>query len=305
MAGLEEEMAQLLRQYHVKTGKLLTIGSVESATGGRVGDKITNVPGSSDYYKGSIIAYSNEIKAGIVGVKEKTLKTYGAVSSETAIEMAKGGMKLLKVDICLSDTGIAGPTGAAPGKPVGLFYLGLSTEDTALSRKYNFEGSREENKQNATEAAITFLKEYLQTLLSKAEDEHLEEKHVVTCFLEHKNKILILKRSAKVGSYQGRWAGVSGYMETSDLEQAFTEIKEETGLDKDEVELRVKGELLQVVDKNLGRRWVIHPFLFQVKSPGKIKIDWEHAEMKWIDPEELTNYETVPGLKDALDRVFQ
>ena len=95
MAQREEEIARLLRQYQAKTGKLLTIGSVESATGGRIGDKITNVPGSSDYYKGSIIAYSNEIKAAIVGVKEKTLETHGAVSSETATEMAEGGRELL------------------------------------------------------------------------------------------------------------------------------------------------------------------------------------------------------------------
>ena len=68
MAKLEDAIAQLLKEYHVKTGKLLTIGTVESATGGRIGDKITNVAGSSDYYKGSIVAYSNEVKTGIVGV---------------------------------------------------------------------------------------------------------------------------------------------------------------------------------------------------------------------------------------------
>jgi 8-oxo-dGTP pyrophosphatase MutT (NUDIX family) len=219
--------------------------------------------------------------------------------------MAEGGRKLLNVDICISDTGIAGPTGGTPKKPVGLFYLGLSAEDTAFSRKHNFEGSREENKQNATKAALNLLKEHLQTLLNEANGKSLEEKHVVTCFLQHNNKILILKRSPKVGSYQGRWAGVSGYVETSDIEQAFTEIKEETGLDKDEVELQAKGELLQVVDNKLGRIWVIHPFLFKVKSPEKIGIDWEHTEMKWIKPQELTNYETVPGLKDALDQVIQ
>lgn len=305
MAQREEEIARLLRQYQAKTGKLLTIGCVESATGGRIGDKITDVPGSSDFYKGSIIAYSNEIKTAIVRVKGKTLETYGAVSSETATEMAEGGRELLKVDICISDTGIAGPTGDSPEKPVGLFYLGLSAKDTTFSQKHNFKGSREENKQSATKAALNLLQEYLVTLLSKADDKPLEEKHVVTCFLEHNNKILILKRSTKVGSYQGKWAGVSGYVEEiTDIEQAFTEIKEETGLDKGEVKLQTEGEFLRVVDKNLGRIWIIHPFLFHVKSPEKIKIDWEHTETKWIKPEELTNYETVPRLKDAFDRVF-
>src|SRR4030042_5231549 len=98
MAELEHEIAELIQQYQAKTGKLLTIGTVESATGGRISDKITNVSGSSDYYKGSIVSYSNEAKTGIVGVKKQTLKKHGAVSSQTAIEMAEGGRKLLKVD---------------------------------------------------------------------------------------------------------------------------------------------------------------------------------------------------------------
>ena len=218
--------------------------------------------------------------------------------------MARGGRKLLKVDICISDTGIAGPAGATPQKPVGLFYLGLSSKHTFFSRKHNFKGSREQNKQNATEAALNILKEHLQKLLDKTDTKPIEEKHVVTCFLEYKSKILILRRSSKVGSYQGKWAGVSGYMETDELEQAFTEIKEETGLNRNEVELRSKGKLLKIVDHNLGRRWVIHPFLFYVKLPGKIKIDWEHDEMKWIKPEELIDYDTVPGLNDTLNRVI-
>ena len=95
MAELEYEIAQLIRQYQEKTGNLLTIGSVESATGGRISDRITSISGSSDYYKGSIIAYSNEIKTDIVGVKQKTLENHGAVSAKTAIEMAVGGRKLL------------------------------------------------------------------------------------------------------------------------------------------------------------------------------------------------------------------
>lgn len=304
MAGLEHAIAQLIREYQAKTGKLLAIGSVESATGGRIGDKITNVSGSSDYYKGSIVAYSNEIKTGVVGVKEETLKTHGAVSSETAIEMAEGGRKVLKIDICIADTGIAGPTGGTPGKPIGLFYIGLSTKDITLSRKHNFEGNREENKQNATKAALKLLKKYFQTCLCNVDDKSLVEKHVVTCFLEHKGKVLILRRSKKVGSYQRRWAGVSGYLESSDIEQAYTEIKEETGLNKADVKLQTTGEPLPIIDEKLRRIWVVHPFLFYVKEPEKIKIDWEHTESKWIKPAELTRYHTVPGLKDALERVL-
>jgi len=303
MAELADKIAQLLREYQAKTGKLMTIGTVESATGGRIGDKITNIPGSSDYYKGSIVAYSNEVKTGIVGVEEETIESYGTVSPMAAIEMAEGGRKLLKVDICISDTGIAGPTGATPGKPVGLFYIGLSAEDTTLSVERRFRGSREKNKQKVAEMALSLLIEHLQTCLSKITDSTLEEKHVVTCFLEHGGKILILRRSSKVGTYQRSWAGVSGYMETTDIRQAFTEISEETELYKNDLKLVKKGEPLEVIDRSLNRKWIVHPFLFHVKAPEKIKIDWEHTEVKWIKPRELAKYKTVPGLDKALARV--
>jgi len=156
--SLEEEVGTLLRQ------KGLTLGVVESASGGLISHLITNVPGSSDYYKGSVTAYSNEVKIKIVGVKEATLNRYGAVSAEVAEEMAQGGRKTLAADICLADTGIAGPSGATPGKPVGLFYIGLSHKGGTFSRKHNFKGEREQNKQSAAEAALSWLKEYLLSL---------------------------------------------------------------------------------------------------------------------------------------------
>ena len=158
MASLEQEMGDLLRQ------KGLTLGAVESATGGLISHRITNVPGSSDYYKGSITSYSNEAKIKVVGVKEGTINTYGAVSHQVAEEMAAGGREVLAVDICVADTGIAGPTGATAGKPVGLFYVGLSHASGTESREHRFSGNREQNKQSAAEAALTWLKEYLISL---------------------------------------------------------------------------------------------------------------------------------------------
>ncbi len=161
MAELEVEIARLIREYRAKTGKFLTIGAVESATGGRIADRITNVPGSSDYFKGSVVAYSNEVKIALLGVKKATIENYGAVSEQTALEMARGGRKLLDVDICVSDTGIAGPTGDIPEKPLGLFYLGMSVGEESLSQKHVFPGSREENKRDAAEALLNMLKQYL------------------------------------------------------------------------------------------------------------------------------------------------
>ena len=158
MANLEEEVGKLLRQ------KGLTLGIVESATGGLISHQITNVTGSSDYFKGSVTAYSNEVKIKAVGVKEDTINKYGAVSHQVAEEMAQGGRKALAVDICLADTGIAGPSGATPGKPVGLFYVGLSHQGGTFSRKHSFPGNREQNKRSAAEAALDWLKEYLVSL---------------------------------------------------------------------------------------------------------------------------------------------
>ena len=156
--SLEEEIGQLLRQ------KGLTLGIIESASGGLISHRITNIAGSSDYYKGSVTAYSNQVKSGVVGVREATLEKYGAVSSQVAEEMARGGRKILSADICLADTGIAGPGGESQGKPVGLFYLGLADKSGASSRKHNFKGDREQNKHSATEAALSWLKEYLMGL---------------------------------------------------------------------------------------------------------------------------------------------
>jgi nicotinamide-nucleotide amidase len=158
MAAIEYEIGELLRS------RGLTLGAVESATGGLISHLVTNVPGSSDYFKGSVTSYANETKINVIGVKSAALKEHGAVSSQVAEQMAAGGRKLLNVDICIADTGIAGPGGATPGKAVGLFYLGLATKQGVSSRKHVFRGTREENKRTAAAAALEWVKEYLQTL---------------------------------------------------------------------------------------------------------------------------------------------
>ena len=158
MTALEEEVGNLLRQ------NKLTLGVVESATGGLISHLITNVPGCSDYYKGSVTAYSNEIKINIVGVRENTIEQHGAVSFPVVEEMAEGGRRALDVDICVADTGIAGPAGATQEKRVGLFYLGISHKDGTFSQKHIFRGNREQNKQKAARTTLNWLKQYLLNL---------------------------------------------------------------------------------------------------------------------------------------------
>lgn len=155
MKNIAQEVGNLLMQ------KGLTLGTVESATGGLISHLMTNVPGSSQYYPGSVVSYSNEVKSRVIGVKEATLKKYGAVSHQVAKQMAAGGRKLLRVDVCVADTGIAGPSGGTQDKPIGLFYIGLSYKGGTYSRKHVFQGTREQNKQQAAEAALAWLKEYL------------------------------------------------------------------------------------------------------------------------------------------------
>jgi PncC family amidohydrolase len=281
--------------------RVLTIGSVESATGGRIADRLTNVSGISDFFKGSVVSYSNEIKCRVIGVDADILSLKGAVSPETAVFMAEGGKNLLNVDVCISDTGIAGPTGAIPGKQIGLFYMGLFAEDSVIYEKHLFNGDREGNKQHAVESALALLERYLVNKLGK---DKLEVKNVVTCFIRNNDKILIVKRSNKVGTYQGFWSGISGYLEKEPLSQAYTEIKEETFLDPDDIKLIRKGIPFELFDKKLNRKWIIHPFLFDTSSTEKIKIDWENIEKRWIEPAQIKDFDTVPGLEHALNNVI-
>jgi ADP-ribose pyrophosphatase YjhB (NUDIX family) len=133
----------------------------------------------------------------------------------------------------------------------------------------------------------------------------LRQTHVVSCFLLRTDmdqpRILIVRRSQRVGTYNARWAGISGFLEagvTPD-EQAYTEIREETGLPCEQVHMLKRGAVIEYEDASIGRHWYIHPFLFEVLAPDAIALDWEATEMRWIEPSELQNYETVPKLEEA------
>jgi len=132
----------------------------------------------------------------------------------------------------------------------------------------------------------------------------MQFKHVVTSFLQNDQNILLLRRSAKVGSYQGRWAAVSGFIEENEdpLQRARTEIQEELGLGSDRTRLERAGEPLRAFDDENDTVWIVHPFLFELDQ-RTLSLDWEHSEYKWINPDDLGSYETVPKLKEALERV--
>jgi PncC family amidohydrolase len=139
----------------------LKLATAESCTGGLVADRITDVPGSSDYFRGGIVAYAYEAKVSLLGVSWNTLRLHGAVSRETVIEMARGARTALGADIAVSVSGIAGPGGGLPDKPVGTTWFGLSTTEGDWARKFVWEGDRRVNKQASAEAALQFVADYL------------------------------------------------------------------------------------------------------------------------------------------------
>jgi nicotinamide-nucleotide amidase len=153
--SLEEIVGKLILDKH------LTISIAESCTGGLISDRLTNVPGSSGYLLGSVIAYQNEVKISKLGVKKETIEKFGAVSEQTANEMAKGIRSSLKSNLGLSSTGIAGPGGGSEEKPVGLVYIALANDEEVLTKKLNLTKNRLANKKLTSQAAINLLRLYL------------------------------------------------------------------------------------------------------------------------------------------------
>jgi len=139
----------------------LALSVAESCTGGLVGNLLTNVPGSSGYFLGGVIAYSNQAKMDLLGVSGQTLETYGAVSGPVAREMAEGVRRELKADLGLAVTGIAGPDGGTEEKPVGTVHIGLAFRSETFSGKYRFWGKREQNKMNSAVMALDWVRRVL------------------------------------------------------------------------------------------------------------------------------------------------
>ena len=165
---LVDQISPVIQKYHFGgegveledvVGKLLiknrkTIATAESCTGGLIGDRLTNISGSSLYYNGGIVAYSNPVKEKTIGVKKETLDSAGSVSEETALEMARGIRNKLNADIGLSTTGIAGPKGGTKEKPVGLVYIAISYDSGEKVYRFTFTPYRKTNKLMTSQAAL-------------------------------------------------------------------------------------------------------------------------------------------------------
>lgn len=152
----EEKLREIL------SSRKLKLATAESCTGGLVSDRITDVPGSSEYFLGGVVAYAYEAKVNVLGVSWDTLHAHGAVSAETVLEMARGARKLLEADIAVSVSGIAGPGGGMPEKPVGLTWFALCAPEGEWTRHFIWNGDRLENKRLSSEAALQFILDYLE-----------------------------------------------------------------------------------------------------------------------------------------------
>ncbi|MBI3738461.1 MAG: CinA family protein [Chloroflexi bacterium] len=156
MTKLENVIGDLLRARGLK------LATAESCTGGLIANRITDVPGSSDYFLGGVMAYAYEAKVALLGVSWDTLKAHGAVSRETVLEMARGARKALSADVAISVSGIAGPGGGLPNKPVGTTWFGLSAPDGEWAYLRQFDGNRIQNKSFAADTALQILIDYLE-----------------------------------------------------------------------------------------------------------------------------------------------
>lgn len=141
--------------------KGVTLGSAESCTGGMIAAALTDIPGSSQAFWGSIVSYANEVKMGVLGVQEDTLARVGAVSEEVALQMAAGACKTLGVHFAVSTTGVAGPDGGTARKPVGTVWIGVAGHGSQQARLYHFAGDRAQIRKAATSTALEDLLEFM------------------------------------------------------------------------------------------------------------------------------------------------
>jgi len=153
--SLEKAIGEMLR------ARGLTLGTAESCTGGYLAHRLTSISGASDYFQGSIVSYSNDIKIKILGVNPETLEQHGAVSEQTVIEMVQGALKVLEVDIAVAVSGIAGPGGGTPEKPVGLVWLAIGNKENTKTRKIQSGKDRLKNIQYSGTMALDLIRQFL------------------------------------------------------------------------------------------------------------------------------------------------
>jgi 8-oxo-dGTP diphosphatase len=277
---LSKKFFELLKEKKIKCAV------VECSTGGIISSEIVRNIGASDVFVGAFLPYSNELKSFLSADISD-----GAVSEKCAISLARKIKSITNADLVLSETSILGPKGGTEQKPVGLSFLAIASNKGEYSFVNLFKGEREKIMVSVASSAFFFAINHILGW-------KLQTRKVASTFVEYKGKILILKRSRKVGSYRGRWGVVSGHIEEGETEEetSLKELKEEIGLDPNLIEKLIKSTPFELSDTKLGIRWEITPFRAILKTKPDIKIDWEHVKFLWINPLELSKFKTAPLL---------
>lgn len=277
---LSKKFFELLKEKKIKCAV------VECSTGGIISSEIVRNAGASEVFVGAFLPYSNELKSFLSADISD-----GAVSEKCAISLAKKIKSITNADLVLSETSILGPKGGTKQKPVGLSFLAIASNKCEYSFVNLFKGEREKIMESVASSAFFFAINHILGW-------ELQTRKVASTFVEYKGKILILKRSRKVGSYRGRWGVVSGHIEEGETEEetSLKELKEEIGLDPKLIEKLIKSTPFELSDAKLGIRWEITPFRAILKTKPDIKIDWEHVKFLWITPSELSKFKTAPLL---------
>jgi competence/damage-inducible protein CinA C-terminal domain len=272
--------------FEILKEKKIKCAVVECSTGGSISSEIVKNIGASQIFLGAFLPYSNELKSFLSADLSD-----GAVSEKCALSLARKVKDITNADLVISETSILGPKGGTETKPVGLSFLAIASNKGEFSFVNFFRGNREKIMKYVVSSAFFFAINHILGW-------NLQTRKVASTFIEYKGKILILKRSRKVGSYRGKWGVVSGHIEEGETEEetSLKELKEEIGLDINLIKELTKSSPFELSDIKLGIRWEITPFRAVLKTKPEIKIDWEHVKYLWIKPSELSKFKTAPLL---------
>lgn len=287
-----EELSETLQERGLK------IGLVENSTGGFLSSLLVRRKGASRIFAGSLIPYSYEMKEAF-GLKAQK----GAVSEEFTNLSAEKFLEISGADIVVSESSILGPEGGSPEKPVGLSFVSIASKRGKTSFVNLFRGNRLRKIREVS--AFCFLTARLHIL-----GWDMKTRPVASTFIEHEGKILIMKRSKKVGTYRGMWGVASGHIEEGEtpVQTALKEVREETSIGSEMIKELIQGTPFEVVDPKLGIRWLIHPFraILNISPRRLIRIDWEHTEFRMIKPSRILSFRTSPMLYEGyLKTVFR
>jgi len=277
--GSDESLAQTVGEMLVN-GRL-KLAVAESCTGGLLGGAITIVPGSSAYFEGGVIAYSYEAKMRLLGVPAQILEEYGAVSPATAKYMANSVRQSIGADLGLAITGIAGPAGATPAKPVGLVYIALSSQQGTDCREFRWSGNRQENREWSVRAALQMLHQYLLSPHPSAEMGNRPDANVLPCDAsEPPTSDHCREASTECRPVRGR--NLRGEGKPIQVRAYFEPKRPPLPL-----AFKVQGQWLDVA--SVGRTWstgegreAIHHYTVDTASGAIFELAFDPEQMRWL-----------------------